>query len=420
MRETKFKNTEIGLIPTDWKLVQLCKAFDFRTNNILSRDALADKGLVMNVHYGDVLIKYGANVDVQHEELPYIANTTFKSMFYAEDGDVIIADTAEDETVGKATELLNIKDSLVVSGLHTMWLHPSSSDMFVKGYLGYAFNSAFFHDQLIPLMQGTKVTSVSKTAIKGTYIALPPKKEQAKIASSLSSIDKLISRLDKLIEKKKAIKQGAMQQLLTGKKRLKGFNEPWVEKRLGDVLSLRNGFAFKSETYSASGLYKIITIANVQNGRLDLTDYNSVTEIPDSIQRHQILSLGDILISMTGNIGRVCRVDIANCLLNQRVGLLDVKLGVNPDFVFTALNTTVFENAMRDKGQGAAQANIGKSDIEDYLLMMPLNENEQIAIAETFIKLDKEISAIEVKKAKYASIKQGMMQQLLTGKIRLI
>ena len=421
MIETRFKDTEIGKIPEDWELLPLHQGFDFRSNNTLSRDALSDNGFIMNIHYGDVLIKFGATVDVQKEALPYITNTDYKNAYYAEDGDIIIADTAEDETVGKATELLNIKDSLVVSGLHTMWLHPTSSNIFAKGYLGYAFNCALFHDQLIPLMQGTKVTSVSKTAIKDTYIAVPSDiTEQSRIASALTSIDNLISSLDKLIEKKKNIKQGMMQQLLTGKKRLKGFTEPWVEKRLGEILSLRNGFAFKSESYTSAGSYKIITIANVQNGKLDLSEYNSITEIPASIQHHQILSKGDILISMTGNIGRVCRVDSTNCLLNQRVGVLDIRPGINSDFVFTALNTTVFENAMRDKGQGVAEANIGKKEIEDYMLIIPYSPAEQKAIASVLTSMDNEISALESKKAKYESMKQGMMQQLLTGKIRLI
>ena len=151
-----------------------------------------------------------------------------------------------------------------------------------------------------------------------------------------------------------------------------------------------------------------------------MTDYNSVTDIPASIQQHQKLSIGDILISMTGNVGRVCRVDNSNCLLNQRVGLLEIRPNVNSDFVFTALNTNAFENAMRDKGQGAAQANISKSDIEDYVLLMPSSEEEQAAIVSVLSSMDEEISSLEAKREKYASIKQGMMQQLLTGKIRLI
>lgn len=422
MEETrKYKQTELGLLPEDWEVVKLGEIFRFISNNTFSRDFLCEDGEIKNIHYGDVLIKYGSTLDVSQSDIPAI-NTeilpSYQPKCFAEDGDIIIADTAEDETVCKATELWNIGGKQVVAGLHTMWCRPAQNTFAIR-FLGYFMNTSLYHNQVLPLIQGIKVSSVSKSAIQGTWLCIPPIEEQRRIASALTSIDNLIDSLDRLIAKKRDIKQGAMQQLLSGKKRLKGFTEPWVEKRLGEILSLKNGFAFKSETYCAIGKYKIITIANVQNGRFDLTDYNSVTDIPASIQQHQKLSIGDILISMTGNVGRVCRVDSSNCLLNQRVGLLEIRPNVNSDFVFTALSTNAFENAMRDKGQGAAQANISKSDIEDYVLLMPSSLLEQQAIASVLTSMDNELSALEAKRKKYEQIKRGMMQQLLTGKIRL-
>ena len=423
MEETrKYKQTELGLLPEDWEVVKLGEIFRFISNNTFSRDFLCEDGEIKNIHYGDVLIKYDSTLDVSQSDIPAI-NTeilpSYQPKCFAEDGDIIIADTAEDETVCKATELWNIGGKQIVAGLHTMWCRPAQNTFAIR-FLGYFMNTSLYHNQVLPLIQGIKVSSVSKSAIQGTWLCIPPIEEQRRIASALTSIDNLIDSLDRLIAKKRDIKQGAMQQLLSGKKRLKGFTEPWVEKKLGEILSLKNGFAFKSETYCAIGKYKIITIANVQNGRFDLTDYNSVTDIPASIQQHQKLSIGDILISMTGNVGRVCRVDSSNCLLNQRVGLLEIRPNVNSDFVFTALNTNAFENAMRDKGQGAAQANISKSDIEDYVLLMPSSLLEQQAIASVLTSMDNELSALEAKRKKYEQIKQGMMQQLLTGRIRLI
>ena len=252
MIETKFKDTEIGKIPKEWELDKLGNSFKFKSNNTLSRDALSVSGTIQDVHYGDVLIKYGSHLDVQKESVPYISNLEYKSSDFIENGDVIIADTAEDETVGKATEVLNVRNNKLVSGLHTMWLHPQKKERYSLGYLGYAFNAGIYHDQLVPLMQGTKVTSVSKSAIKDTYILVPPKPEQARIATTLSTIDNLISELEKLIEKKRAIKQGAMQQLLTGKRRLKGFSEPWKEMKLGEIgtLSMCKRI-FQEETSSA-------------------------------------------------------------------------------------------------------------------------------------------------------------------------
>lgn len=236
MKETRFKQTEIGLIPEDWEIRKLGSIFKFIPNNTISRDNLVNQGTVMNVHYGDILIKYGSILDIKNNDIPFIndsiiSNSKFNE--FAKDGDILIADTAEDEMVCKATELYNIENRKLVSGLHTMWIRPIIE--FKPKYLGYFFNSTFYHNQILPLIQGTKVCSVSKGAIKDTYVSIPLENEQNKIASALTSIDNLLLSLDKLIEKKKLIKQGAMQELLTGKKRLPGFAGEWIEKRLGEI-----------------------------------------------------------------------------------------------------------------------------------------------------------------------------------------
>lgn len=414
MIETKFKDTELGKIPEDW---ESGKFQDFLAT--FSSGATPYRGIPDNFK-GDVRwissgeLNYNIiNETLEHISLEAVVRTNLK---IHQPGTFLMAITGLEAAGTRGRCAIVGKPSTT----NQSCLALNSTDKMGTDYLYWFYN--FYSETLaFKYAQGTKQQSFTADIVRKLPIYCPKEKsEQTRIATSLSNIDALISELDRLIDKKCAIKQGAMQKLLTGKKRLKGFSEPWVEKKLGEILSLKNGFAFKSETYCAIGKYKIITIANVQNGRLDLTDYNSVTDIPASIQQHQKLSIGDILISMTGNVGRVCRVDSSNCLLNQRVGLLEIRPNVNSDFIFTALNTNAFENAMRNKGQGAAQANISKSDIEDYALLMPSCEEEQTAIASVLSSMDDEISALEAKKAKYEQIKQGMMQQLLTGKIRLV
>jgi type I restriction enzyme S subunit len=158
----------------------------------------------------------------------------------------------------------------------------------------------------------------------------------------------------------------------------------------------------------------------VQKGKLELTEVKTISSIPDDIQEHQKLKIGDILLSMTGNIGRVCMVDHGDCLLNQRVGLLQIKDDAQKHYIYTMLSDSNFESYLRDKGQGAAQANIGKSDVENYQLFMPTDILEQEEIAQILSSMDSEIAALEAKRKKYEAVKQGMMQQLLTGKIRLL
>lgn len=179
-----------------WEQRKLDDAFEFTVpNNTLSRAKLnQENGSVMDVHYGDVLIKYGAVLDAQYDELPFITGKTkedFKGALL-QDGDIIIADTAEDETTGKACEIINIQDKNVVAGLHTMVCRPR--DKTAEGYFGYYLNSDSYHHQLLPLMQGIKVLSLSRTNVQKTTVKYPQDTaEQEKIAECLKSIDTLIT-----------------------------------------------------------------------------------------------------------------------------------------------------------------------------------------------------------------------------------
>ena len=177
-----------------WEQRKFGETFDLLTNNTLSRAELNDEtGSVLNVHYGDILVKYGEIIDTETDHLPYISDVTkVVRPAFLMDGDVIIADTAEDNTVGKCAEIIGIADKAVVSGLHTIPCRPRSQ--FAQGYLGYFMNSPAFHDQLLPLMQGTKVTSVSKSAMADTLICYPPDvTEQALIGQHFMKLDNLIT-----------------------------------------------------------------------------------------------------------------------------------------------------------------------------------------------------------------------------------
>ncbi|MFQ5769438.1 MAG: restriction endonuclease subunit S, partial [bacterium] len=184
------------------------------------------------------------------------------------------------------------------------------------------------------------------------------------------------------------------------------------------VIQLKNGYAFKSSLYDDSGEYLIVTIANVQDGFMDLLDCKRISSLPRDIQTHQKLVLGDLLISMTGNVGRVCRVSSMNTLLNQRVGKL-VAYDIDKGFLFYMIHARRFLKQMVIKAQGGAQGNLGKNDILEYETVIPSDKNEQTAIATVLSVMDAEIAALEKKLAKYRLLKEGMMQQLLIGKIRI-
>ena len=179
-----------------WEQRKFKNTFDFLQNNALSRADLSDEhGSAMNVHYGDILVKFGEVLDVSTEKIPYIVDDEIIKKYATsvlQNGDIIIADAAEDETVGKCTEIANLQGRTVLAGLHTIPVRARIK--FSCGYLGYFMNSSSYHDQLLPLMQGTKVSSISKSAIQDTLILYPKSAdEQQKIGDYFRNLDSLIT-----------------------------------------------------------------------------------------------------------------------------------------------------------------------------------------------------------------------------------
>lgn len=178
-----------------WEQRKLGDEFEFLRNNTLSRAELSDsRGPAFDVHYGDVLIRLGSVVDLRTASLPRIGCDEVATKLNCDalrNGDVVVADTAEDLTAGKCSELQGIGKAKVFAGLHTMPLRPRRE--FAPGYLGHCLNSPAFRRQLSPLMQGVKVISISRAAMAGAAVAVPSLPEQRQIGSFFSSLDDLIT-----------------------------------------------------------------------------------------------------------------------------------------------------------------------------------------------------------------------------------
>lgn len=209
-------------------------------------------------------------------------------------------------------------------------------------------------------------------------------------------------------------------QMKTGyKKTVAGIiPEDWNTKPLGEVAQLRNGFPFLSNTYTPLGKYKVITIANVQDGYMDIEACNKVPNLPQELQQHHHLDPGDILISMTGNVGRVCRVKENDCLLNQRVGKL-VPLEIEEEFLFFLLRQRSFLTAMIGKAKGGAQGNLSNTDIVEHIFAIPPDRHEQQAIATSILNIESLLDNFEKLISKKRDIQKAATQQLLTGQRRL-
>ena len=218
--------------------------------------------------------------------------------------------------------------------------------------------------------QGTKQQNLSYDILEKFMIAYPNTKEQEKLNKFISLLDERITTQNKIIEDLKKLKSAISKLLFTRKDLLE------TTIRLADIATLKNGYAFQSSKYNILGKWKIITIANVSGGRyINEEDCNCIINLPNDIQDHQVLKEGDILISLTGNVGRVSLCKSGAYLLNQRVGLLQIEGNIDKEFLYQVLSSRRFENSMVACGQGAAQMNIGKGDVENFVLPYSSNAN---------------------------------------------
>ena len=206
----------------EWKKKRFCEAFTFGTTNTFSREYMCkDSAGVKNIHYGDILVKYREILILSEQEIPsLLSEVSSKITSFVDDGDVVIADTAEDLTAGKVVEIQKTQDKKVAAGLHTMLCKPMKG-CFASGWLGYYMNSEYYHKQLIPYISGVKVMSISKGNIVKTNILVPSIEEQTAIVEVLSTADHELDLLRQDIKQEKQKKKALMQLLLTGIVRVK-------------------------------------------------------------------------------------------------------------------------------------------------------------------------------------------------------
>ena len=234
--------------------------------------------------------------------------------------------------------------------------------------------------------QGTKQQNLSYDIIEKFPIRYPSIEEQEKLNTFISLLDSRIATQNKIIEDLKKLKVAISNRLLNNKTLL---NKTAPLSKFGD---LKNGYAFKSSAYVPNGNYNIVTIANVSGDREIVTDNcNTISSVPTDIQSHQILKSGDILISLTGNVGRVSLNKGNNNLLNQRVGLFVPNNSISSEFLYQTLSFVQFENSMINLAQGAAQLNIGKGDVESYQVRYSENEHLISQITQILLGYDKKI-----------------------------
>ena len=404
MKETKFKNTEIGKIPEEWETLYIHQITEISTGATPSTN--------INEYWENGTIRWMSSGELNNKII-YDVNGRITQKGYDNTGThmlpkncVLIGLAGQGRTRGTAAynkvELCTNQSIAAIL--------PNSK--YESKYLYFYIDSLYDKLRLLSAGDGGR-GGLNKQILQNLEITMPPLNEQHRIVSALTSIDNLIFSLGKLIEKKKNIKQGAMQQLLTGKTRLKGFNEPWMEKKLGDIGSLAMCKRIFQEETSEKGdvpFYKIGTFGQQADAYITKGKYEQFK------QMYRFPQKGDVLISAAGTIGRtvIYNGEPAYFQDSNIVWLAHNGKYITNNFLFYIYQRTDWNT------EDTTIARLYNNNFNNTCIHFPSSITEQQAIANILSKMDNEITALETKKAKYEAIKQGMMQQLLTGKIRLI
>ena len=396
-----YKQTEIGVIPEDWELKTFGEIFDFKPTASNSRSDLTESDTTHYIHYGDIHTVFHRHLDLEKRDTPMISRELCKNAALVKNGDWVMADASEDYSgIGKAIEISGIKnDSNVVAGLHTFLLRDRAG-VYVPGFKGHLGEAKYLHDQYVRVSVGLKVFGVTKTSLRDLFIPVPPKSEQIRIEEVLTDSDSQIQALENLITKKRDIKQGTMQELLTGKTRLPGFSGEWQSYDFNQVLKKINSkqHQIKSSEYEDFGAYPV-----VDQGKKMVIGYSNRNEKIFNCPNDGVIIFGD----------HTCIIKYVN--FNFIVGadgtqILHGNTNFSTRFIAYYLETNPIDPSGYNRHFKLLKQVIFRAP--KYI--------EQEAIAEILSDMDAEIAALEQRLEKTKAIKQGMMQQLLTGRIRLV
>ena len=413
MIETKFKQTEIGLIPEDWEITTLGKLGFFSKGGGISREE-AHTGNIAAIRYGEI---YTSHNDYIREFYSWISEEVALTSKKLKCGDLLFAASGETkEEIGKCVALISKEDVYAGGDIIILSIDTNLHD---SRYWGYYLNSAQIVKQKAARGQGDAVVHIVPRELATIEVAFPLKQEQQRIAEALSNIDQLISSLSKTIEKKRLIKLGAMQQLLTGKKRLPGFEGEWGISPLNQIAKMNSGGTpLSSEPSYYNGNIHFLSISDITNsGRFIYNTQKRISHKGLEASSARMFPANTLLYAMYASIGKVAisKIDIA---ISQAV--LGFILSSDMDLYFLYYLLDYMQEDIVRNGQTGTQTNLSKKIVENINIYYPINVKEQTAIAEVLTTMDNEIESLEEEREKYIRLKEGMMQKLLTGQIRLI
>lgn len=404
MRTTEFKDTELGPIPKDWEVKRLGECCDTSSGGTPPRS-------VSDFYNGS--IKWFTTSELRDCYLCDSTEHISQSALEASSAKIFPSGTLLMAMYGATIGRLGMLTNEAATNQACCAIFCNDCDVeFLFYYLLH--NRA----RIISLGSGAGQPNISQQIVKGLQLSLPPLPEQRRIAAALGDVDKLIENLKKRVEKKKNLKRGAMQELLTGKRRLKGFTGAWVEKQLGET-----GEFFGGGTPSTSissywgGEVDWYTPAEIGEAKYVSASSRRITHEGLKNCAARILPVGTILLTTRATIGlrAILKHEAAT---NQGFQSLVVKSNFDSEFMYYYLSTIVDE--MVSRASGSTFLEISSSKLKGIRIVVPSSLPEQRAIAAVLSDMDAEIANLEAKLKKMTLLKQGMMQDLLTGKVRLV
>jgi restriction endonuclease S subunit len=409
----------------EWEQRKLGETLYSLRNNTLSRAELSlENGVAKNVHYGDILVKFGEILDVKKELLPMIVDELVLAKYrdsFLQNGDIVIADTAEDETVGKCSEIAGVSDEKIIAGLHTIPCRPLFN--FASGYLGYYLNSDDYHRQLLPLMQGIKVTSISKSALQDTKIQYPKSlEEQEQIGTYLRWLGHLITLHQRKCDETKKLKKYMLQKMFpqNGMKvpeiRFEGFTGDWEQRKLGEIV--------ERITRKNQDLVSTLPLTiSAQYGLIDQNEFFDKRVASKDVSGYYLVKKGEFAYNKSTSSdapwGAVKRLDrYENGVLSTLyiVFAINENAEIDSDYLVTYYDTDLWHRGIREIASEGARnhglLNIAPADFFETSLSVPQDIEEQKAIGKYFTELNALITLHQRKRDELVKIKKYMLQNM--------
>lgn len=424
------ENRPLMTTPKGWKSKTVEQVFDFYPTATYSRDKQVSQNTdtsIKYIHYGDIHTKYNILLDASNPLIPHIDGELKKDFELVKDGDLIIADTSEDyDGVGKCVEVVNVGDNQIISGLHTLMLRQKGDD-FIDGFKGYFFSGEQVRNSLLRIVTGIKVYSITKTTLAKVNLLIPSHQEQKAFVSILSKVDEAIASVQNSIAVAERLKKSLMQNLLTGKMKPDGtFRTPeefyidekfgkvpigWEVKRVDEVSERKIEVIDPTKTkkiFDYIGLEHIVSNEFTRCGK-------GVSD--ETVALKVIFEKGDLLYGkLRPYLNKVIIADISGVGSTE---LIVLRRNEFTKWIYLNFQLQRFLDYTKSMTAGTQHPRASWKDIKHYMVCIPKSSKEMDMIVDIILSIEYNKETQHSRIRKLERLKKSLMQNLLTGKVKI-